>query len=147
VRDVLSNTYHDRWIGRGGPTARPTRPPDLNPLRFYLWGHLNISCVSSSCWQWRRTSSHCGCVSDYTQLPRYLWTDVVVHEETCRGVRWISMEDILSIYYTCIPSTTITNCLWAHTDMDISLYFVMWNSCPKFVRTFQLHPVHYKHEV
>jgi hypothetical protein len=21
LRDVLNNTYHDRWIGRGGPTA------------------------------------------------------------------------------------------------------------------------------
>jgi hypothetical protein len=35
VRDVPSNTYHDRWIGRGGPTAWPPRSPD-----FYLWGHL-----------------------------------------------------------------------------------------------------------
>jgi hypothetical protein len=40
VRDVLSNTYHDRWTGRGGPTAWPPRSPDLNPLDFYLWGHL-----------------------------------------------------------------------------------------------------------
>jgi hypothetical protein len=40
VRDVLSNTYHDRWIGRGGPTAWPPRSPDLNPLDFYRWGHL-----------------------------------------------------------------------------------------------------------
>jgi hypothetical protein len=37
VRDVLSNSYHDRWIGRGGPTAWPPRSPDLNPLDFYLW--------------------------------------------------------------------------------------------------------------
>jgi hypothetical protein len=28
VRDVLNNTYHDRWIRRGGPTARPPRSPD-----------------------------------------------------------------------------------------------------------------------
>jgi hypothetical protein len=40
VRDVLSNTCHDRWIGRGGPTAWRPRSPDLNPLDFYLWGHL-----------------------------------------------------------------------------------------------------------
>jgi hypothetical protein len=39
VRDVLSNTYHDRCIGRGGPIARPPRSPDLNPLDFYVWGH------------------------------------------------------------------------------------------------------------
>jgi hypothetical protein len=40
VRDVLNNTYQDRWIGRGGHTAWPPRSPDLNPLNFYLWGHL-----------------------------------------------------------------------------------------------------------
>jgi hypothetical protein len=41
VGDVLSNTYHDQWIFRGGgPTAWPPRSPDLNPLDFYLWGHL-----------------------------------------------------------------------------------------------------------
>jgi hypothetical protein len=39
-RDVLSNTYHNRWIGRGGPTAWSPCTPDLNPLDFYLWGHL-----------------------------------------------------------------------------------------------------------
>jgi hypothetical protein len=35
VRDVLNNTYLDRWVGR------PPRSTDLNPLDFYLWGHLN----------------------------------------------------------------------------------------------------------
>jgi hypothetical protein len=40
VRDVLSNTYRGRWIGRGGPTAWPPRSPHVNPLDLYLWGHL-----------------------------------------------------------------------------------------------------------
>jgi hypothetical protein len=40
LRDVLSNTHHDRWVGRGGTTAWPPRSPDLNPLDFYLWGHI-----------------------------------------------------------------------------------------------------------
>jgi hypothetical protein len=42
VPDVLSNTYHDRWICRGGPTAWPPQSRDLNPLHFYMWGHLQI---------------------------------------------------------------------------------------------------------
>jgi hypothetical protein len=41
VRDVLDSTYHDRWIGRGGPTGWPPRSPDLNPLDCYLCAHLN----------------------------------------------------------------------------------------------------------
>jgi hypothetical protein len=41
VRDVLNNTYHDRWIRRGWPTAWPPRStPDLTPLYFHLWQHL-----------------------------------------------------------------------------------------------------------
>jgi hypothetical protein len=41
VRDVLNNTCHDRWIGRGGPTAwPPCSMPTLNPLDFYLCGYL-----------------------------------------------------------------------------------------------------------
>jgi hypothetical protein len=40
VRDVLTNKYHGRWTGRGGPTAWPPRSPDLNPLYFYVWGNL-----------------------------------------------------------------------------------------------------------
>jgi hypothetical protein len=42
VRNVLNNSYHDRWIDRGGPTAwPPCSTPDLNPLDFYVRGHLN----------------------------------------------------------------------------------------------------------
>jgi hypothetical protein len=40
VRDYLNEAYGDRWIGRGGPVAWPPRSPDLNPLDFYLWGHV-----------------------------------------------------------------------------------------------------------
>jgi hypothetical protein len=29
-----------------------------------------------------------------------------------------------------------------HFDMNIVFYFLMWNSCPKLVRTFQLRPVY-----
>jgi hypothetical protein len=35
VRDVLNNTYLDRWICTGGPSAWPPRSPDLNPPDFY----------------------------------------------------------------------------------------------------------------
>jgi hypothetical protein len=40
VRDILNNTYHGQWIGRGGHTAGLPISPDLNPLDFCLWGHL-----------------------------------------------------------------------------------------------------------
>ena len=40
AREFLNNNYTNRWIGRRGPIAWPARSPDLNPLDFYLWGHL-----------------------------------------------------------------------------------------------------------
>jgi hypothetical protein len=41
VRDILSNIYHGRWIITEGHTKWPSRSPDVSPLDFYLWGHLN----------------------------------------------------------------------------------------------------------
>ena len=38
--DFLNNNYSNRCIGRRGPIAWPARYSDLNPLDFYLWGHL-----------------------------------------------------------------------------------------------------------
>nr|XP_034192564.1 uncharacterized protein LOC117609914 [Osmia lignaria] len=40
VRAHLNETFQDRWIGRGGPVAWPPQSPDMNPVDFYLWGHL-----------------------------------------------------------------------------------------------------------
>jgi hypothetical protein len=40
VRDDLNNTYHDLWMGRGGPAVWPPCSSDLNPLEFYLWEHI-----------------------------------------------------------------------------------------------------------
>lgn len=38
VTTFLNNTFPERWIGRGGPTAWPPRSPDLTPLDFSAWG-------------------------------------------------------------------------------------------------------------
>ena len=40
MREILNQQYPDRWIGRGGPRHWPPRSPDLNPLDFFLWGHV-----------------------------------------------------------------------------------------------------------
>jgi hypothetical protein len=39
--DVSKNTYHEWWIGKGGPIARPPFSPDLNPLDRYMRRQLN----------------------------------------------------------------------------------------------------------
>jgi hypothetical protein len=40
VTRFLNDQFPAGWIGRGGPINWPARSPDLNPLDFYLWGHL-----------------------------------------------------------------------------------------------------------
>lgn len=47
VRGLLNQTYANNWIGRGGPVPWPARSPDLNPLDFFLWGHLKSIVYSS----------------------------------------------------------------------------------------------------
>lgn len=38
VRQWMDRHFNNRWIGRGGPIARPARSPDLTPCDFFLWG-------------------------------------------------------------------------------------------------------------
>ncbi|KAJ4427702.1 hypothetical protein ANN_25354 [Periplaneta americana] len=47
ARRYLDRRFPDRWVGGGGPIAWPPRSPDLNPLDFYLWGHLKSLVYSS----------------------------------------------------------------------------------------------------
>ncbi|KAJ4448499.1 hypothetical protein ANN_10515 [Periplaneta americana] len=47
ARWYLDRRFPDRWIDRGGPIAWPPCSPDLNPLDFYLWGHLKSLVYSS----------------------------------------------------------------------------------------------------
>lgn len=46
VRAELDRSFEDKWIGRGGPMPWPARSPDLNPLDYYLWGHLKSKVYS-----------------------------------------------------------------------------------------------------
>jgi hypothetical protein len=43
VRAYLDQTFTDRWIGHAGSLAWPPRSSDLNPLDFYLWGHIKTN--------------------------------------------------------------------------------------------------------
>jgi hypothetical protein len=40
VQGILNRMYPNRWIGRRSPRHWPARFPDLNPLDFFLWGHV-----------------------------------------------------------------------------------------------------------
>lgn len=40
VCDALADFYHERWISWWRLVPWTARSSDLNPLEFYLWGHL-----------------------------------------------------------------------------------------------------------
>jgi hypothetical protein len=40
ARRNLGRKFSGRWKGKGGSIAWPPRSSDLNPLNFYMWGHL-----------------------------------------------------------------------------------------------------------
>ena len=40
ARQFLDENYHNRWIGRAGPHPWPPRSPEMNPLDYFLWGHI-----------------------------------------------------------------------------------------------------------
>jgi hypothetical protein len=40
TQHYLSAQFPDRWLGCGSPVSWPARSPDLNPLDFFLLGHL-----------------------------------------------------------------------------------------------------------
>jgi len=40
VTEYLNESFPNRWLGRGGPVARPPRSPDLTHLDYNLWGHM-----------------------------------------------------------------------------------------------------------
>jgi hypothetical protein len=87
VRHVPNSTYHDRRIGRGGPTAWPPRStPNLNPLDFYLWKHIKPLCMQFLL----TTRRHFIALWTPVRLsatPPASFTDAALHDETCRGVR------------------------------------------------------------
>jgi hypothetical protein len=47
VTQHLNQTFGKQWIRHGGPVNWPARSPDLNPLDFWLWGHLKTLVYSA----------------------------------------------------------------------------------------------------
>jgi len=40
ARQYLNDHFPGKWIGSNGPVGWPSRSPNLNPIDFYLWGHV-----------------------------------------------------------------------------------------------------------
>lgn len=48
VTDYLNKTFPNRWLGRNGFVRWPPRSPDLNPMDFFIWGHLKTVVYSKN---------------------------------------------------------------------------------------------------
>jgi hypothetical protein len=90
--------------------------------------NLGYAYPRDTCWERRGTlPSHCECLSDYPQLPRHLWTDAPVHDETCRGVHWILWRTFWAL---------IINVLFPAMNhkFNVSWHMLIWTFCLVLVR-------------
>jgi hypothetical protein len=99
VRGVLNNTYHDRWIDRGGPTAWSPPSPDLNPVDFYLWGHLNTlvyaAPVDNEGALPHRTVDACQTIRNYPGVFERMWRSLMTRVEACIESHGAHFEHLL----------------------------------------------------
>jgi hypothetical protein len=112
VRDVLSNTYHDGWIGRGGPTAWPPRSPDFSefvPVRTH-----ESPCVC-------RTLDNEEALHHRIERMR---RSMMRRVEACTESRGEHFEHLLEMYTFSYNSQI--KCFRTHVDMGISSYLGMW---------------------
>jgi hypothetical protein len=107
---------------------------------FWPVGTPQSPCIYSSCWQWRDTSPlHCGCLSDYPQLPRYLWTVAAVNDMACRNYRG-HFEHLLQMYPYRYYSQI--KCFRINDNTDIFFLFCCVELVPKFLAHFSVHPIY-----
>jgi hypothetical protein len=63
VRQHLNQTFNEQWIGRGGPVNWRAWSPDLYPLDFWLWGHLDFDVLNADQWFGGITATSRECLS------------------------------------------------------------------------------------
>jgi hypothetical protein len=68
-------------LGRVGPTAWSPCSPDLNPLDFYLWGHLKSLMYESSVNNEEMFHHHivdaCWAICNYPGIVKWMWWSVL----------------------------------------------------------------------
>jgi hypothetical protein len=87
LQDVINNIYHDKWIGRAGPTAWPPCLPDLNPLDIYLWGHLKTLMYAAHIDNEEALHHHivdtCRTIHSYPSISEQMEWSMMRHVEVC----------------------------------------------------------------
>jgi hypothetical protein len=136
VGDVHSNLCHGRWIRREGPTAWLPSLPDFNSLDFYLWGNLR-TLVYVAPFDNEETLHHrivdaCQTIHNYPGIFERRRRPMIRHVEACIESHGGHFEHLVQVNFFSYNSQI--KCFRTHVHMDILSCFVMWNSCPDFVR-------------
>jgi hypothetical protein len=114
---------HDRWTGKGGPTAWPPRSTlDLNRLDSYPWGHLNTlvyaAAVDNEETLPHRTVDAFQTIRNSPGIFARMWRSMVRRVETCTESHGGSFEHFFN-YKSQIKY------FQSHVDMDIVSCFGM----------------------
>lgn len=99
AREYLNVIYPRRWIGRGGPVPWPARSPDLNPLDYYLWGHLKAcvyaSDVANNDELWLRVQNACQAVRANPGVLERVRQSHMRRLQACVDIRGSNFEHLL----------------------------------------------------
>jgi hypothetical protein len=119
-------------MGRG-PTAWPSPSPDLNPLDFYVWGHLKTLVYAASVDNeealHHRIVAACQTIRCYPGIFERMRRSMMRRVEACTESHGGHFQHLL---YKCTLSA-ITHKLNVSGHMLIWTFFScfgMWNSCP-----------------
>jgi hypothetical protein len=111
----LNTQFPDRWLGIGGPVSWPERSPDLNPLDFFLWGHLKEIV-------YRDPPTD---VEHLTAKFMLLWRPLM---QTCYEVCKLVFHDVRLHVGECMVDTLNTNCYYRPLSY-VSAVFCVGKRC------------------
>ncbi|GFW85483.1 uncharacterized protein TNCV_145281 [Trichonephila clavipes] len=86
VRESLNDSFLQRWIGRDGPIAWPSRSPDLTPLDFFFWGYVKDTVYGTQ-------------VNSLEELKQNIQTAVTTVDVSILKRSWMGLEYRLDIVH------------------------------------------------
>jgi hypothetical protein len=91
---MLRITWTRRWIGGGGPTVWPPRPPDLTPLYFFLRGYVKnfVYQIKINDLQHLKVRIKDAVGALTPNMPQPTWDEVEYRLNICRATKGVHVE-------------------------------------------------------
>jgi hypothetical protein len=133
VRYIYSNTYHDRWVSRGEPSAWPPRSPNINPLDFSRRDTWNALCMQFLLTEKRHFALRiCITIRKCPGVFDQVWQSMVKRAEACIESHGGYFEHSLLLYSLSHNSQFNISgkmLIWTFSSL------CTWKPCPKLPRT------------